>query len=45
VTANEGKLKIVDANAVIQRYACSGCGAHMYGRIENRKHPFYGLAA
>jgi S-(hydroxymethyl)glutathione synthase len=43
VTANEGKLKIVDANAVIQRYACSGCGAHMYGRIENRKHPFYGL--
>ena len=37
------KLKIVDTNAAIQRYACSGCGVHMYGRIENKGHPFYGL--
>src|SRR6202011_6336080 len=22
-------------------YACKGCGVHMYGRIENLKHPFY----
>jgi S-(hydroxymethyl)glutathione synthase len=43
VTANEQKLKVVDANAAIQRYACSGCGTHMYGRIENRNHPFYGF--
>jgi S-(hydroxymethyl)glutathione synthase len=43
VTANADKLKIVDPNAVIQRYACTGCGVHMYGRIENKKHPFYGL--
>ncbi len=43
VTANESKLKIVDATAVIQRYACSECGVHMYGRIENQGHPFYGL--
>lgn len=43
VTANASKLKIVDPNAVIQRYACAGCGVHMYGRIENTKHPFYGL--
>ena len=27
----------------IQRYACTGCGVHMYGRIENKEHPFYGL--
>ena len=43
VTANEQKLKVVDASAVIQRHACTGCGAHMYGRIENKDHPFHGL--
>ena len=43
VTANGEKLKVVDANAAIQRHACSGCGVHMFGRIENKNHPFYGL--
>lgn len=43
VTANEQKLKVVDATAAIQRYACSVCGVHMYGRIENKNHPFYGF--
>ena len=43
VTANENKLKIVDPSAVIQRYACTGCGVHMYGRIEKKDHAFYGL--
>ncbi len=43
VTANEDKLKVVDPAAAIQRHACSVCGVHMYGRIENTKHPFYGL--
>ena len=43
VTGNASKLKIVDASAPIQRYACTGCGVHMYGRIENKNHPFYGL--
>ncbi len=43
VTANEGKLSIVDPSAAIQRYACNDCGVHMYGRIENTDHPFYGL--
>lgn len=43
VTANANKLEIVDRTAAIQRYACKGCGVHMYGRIENPKHPFYGL--
>jgi S-(hydroxymethyl)glutathione synthase len=43
VTANGDKLAIVDPNAAIQRYACKGCGVHMYGRIENLKHPFYGF--
>ena len=43
VTSGENKLKVVDASATIQRHACKDCGAHMYGRIENKKHPFYGL--
>ncbi len=43
VTANEQKLKVVDPSAAIQRHACTGCGVHMYGRIENKNHPFYGL--
>ena len=43
VLENGDKLQIVDPSAVIQRYACKACGAHMYGRIENKAHPFYGL--
>ena len=43
VTANGNKLKVVDASAAIQRHACKTCGVHMYGRIENEKHPFFRL--
>ena len=43
VTAYEDKLEIVDASATIQRHACTGCGVHMYGRIENENHSFHGL--
>ena len=43
VSANEEKLAVVDAKAVIKRYACKECGVHMYGRIDNDKHPFFGF--
>ena len=43
VTENADKLKIADPSATIQRYACKECGVHIYGRIENSKHAFYGL--
>ena len=43
VLENGEKLAIVDDTAAIQRFACEGCGVHMYGRIENDKHPFYGF--
>jgi len=43
VTANEDKLQVVDESATIQRHACRDCGVHMYGRIENNGHAFYGL--
>lgn len=43
VTAHGEKLKVVDESAVIQRHACSACGTHLFGRIENKDHAFYGL--
>ena len=43
VTANAQKLKVVAAGAPIERHACTGCGVHLYGRIENKDHPFYGF--
>ena len=43
VVAHEEKLHVVDPSATIQRHACKVCGVHMFGRIENKNHPFYGL--
>lgn len=43
VKAHGEKLAVIDAKATIQRHACKECGVHMYGRIENKNHPFYGL--
>ncbi|WP_259156981.1 S-(hydroxymethyl)glutathione synthase [Xanthomonas sp. 3793] len=43
VLAHEEKLKIVDESATIQRHACTACGVHLFGRIENKEHAFYGL--
>jgi S-(hydroxymethyl)glutathione synthase len=43
VLENGDKLQIVDTTAAIQRHACKVCGTHMYGRIENKGHPFYGF--
>lgn len=43
VTANADKLQVVNPNATIRRHACKECGVHMYGRIENTAHGFFGL--
>ena len=43
VDEHEDKLEIVDSSATIQRYACKGCGVHLYGRIEKQGHPLHGL--
>ena len=43
VLENGDKLQVVDPSAVIQRHACKACGTHLYGRIENTGHAFYGL--
>ena len=43
VMAHEDQLQVVDPAAVIRRHACKRCGVHMYGRIEDTGHPFYGF--
>ena len=43
VTANADKLQVVNPGATIKRHACKACGVHMYGRIENTAHGFFGL--
>jgi len=43
VTRNADKLHVADPSATIQRHACKACGVHMFGRIENKNHPFHGL--
>ncbi|SNT74998.1 S-(hydroxymethyl)glutathione synthase [Paracoccus seriniphilus] len=43
IIQNSDKLEIVDRNAAIQRHRCRDCGVHMFGRIEDKQHPFYGL--
>lgn len=43
VTRYAEKLSVVDKSAAIQRHACKECGVHMYGRIEDTKHPFHGF--
>ncbi|MEO6300006.1 MAG: S-(hydroxymethyl)glutathione synthase [Paracoccaceae bacterium] len=44
VTKNPQKLKVVDASALIQRHACTGCGVHMHGPVTRPNHPFTGLS-
>ncbi len=43
IIAHGEKLDIVDESAAIQRHACRECGVHLFGRIENKNHAFYGL--
>ena len=43
VTQNGDKLSVLDPSKTVQRHVCKGCGTHMFGRVENAKHAFYGL--
>ncbi|NOG69006.1 S-(hydroxymethyl)glutathione synthase [Roseicella sp. DB1501] len=43
VSSHPEKLQVVDPAAAIQRHACTVCGVHVFGRIENQDYPFYGL--
>lgn len=44
VLQNGHKLKVVDPSALIQRHACTGCGAHLHGPVTREGHPFQGLS-
>ena len=43
--SNAGKLQVAwtFSTGVLRGHACKVCGTHMYGRIENKGHPFFGL--
>ena len=43
VLSGADKLKVVDPSALIQRHACTACGAHLHGPVE-RTHAFKGLS-
>ena len=43
VLSGGDKLAVVDKSALIQRHACTACGAHMYGPVE-KVHAFKGLS-
>jgi S-(hydroxymethyl)glutathione synthase len=43
VATGGDKLRVVDADALIQRHACRECGVHMVGPVERPNHPFTGL--
>lgn len=44
VTRHEEKLKVVDPDKLLHRYACKDCGVHMYGVIDKPDHVFHGFA-
>ncbi len=37
------KLFVLDGSALIQRHVCRECGTHMFGRVEDEQHHFFGL--
>jgi S-(hydroxymethyl)glutathione synthase len=43
VTQNEEKLTIIDPSQSIRRHACKECGTHMFGRVDDFDHHFYGV--
>jgi S-(hydroxymethyl)glutathione synthase len=38
------KLDVVDPSATILRHACTVCGLHLHGPVEDTAHPFFGLS-
>ena len=43
IAHNEAKLAIIDSKQSIQRHACRECGVHMFGRVEDTNHHFFGV--
>jgi S-(hydroxymethyl)glutathione synthase len=43
IVRHREKLAIVDLSQKIQRHACVNCGVHLYGRVADDRHHFYGV--
>jgi len=43
VTENNHKLVVTNALTAIQRHACKDCGVHMYGRVSDPDHHYFGI--
>jgi S-(hydroxymethyl)glutathione synthase len=43
VSENGNKLAVADLSKSIRRNACQVCGVHMFGRVDDTSHHFYGL--
>jgi S-(hydroxymethyl)glutathione synthase len=43
VTANAEKLRVIDPSQSIRRHACRDCGVHLFGRVDDVDHHFYGV--
>lgn len=43
VVAGARKLAVVDPSQSVRRHACQGCGAHLFGDVDDPDHHFYGL--
>ena len=43
VTAYGEKLYVPDRETLVHRHVCKHCGVHMFGRIEDQSHAFYGF--
>lgn len=43
ITHHEEKVAAIDAGQSIVRMACTGCGVHMLGRVDNPDHHFFGM--
>lgn len=43
VLKGEERLRVLDETQKVQRYACNTCGVHLFGRVSDPDHHFYGI--
>ncbi len=43
VTENNHKLAVINHSTAIQRHACKDCDVHMYGRVNDPNHHYFGV--
>ncbi len=43
VLKGQERLRVVDETQKVQRYACKACGVHLFGRVSDPDHHFFGI--